>query len=225
MEAQIRDFLEKAPVGLLLAAFAAWIAWDTYSFITDDASPLVTLEARTVALRGENDRMRKQISDNRDFLKKLDLKKLELRALAQQLDQMKATLSETFEVAPFMRMVDTEANRVGMVLNVFKPVKTVTAEYYTEHQFEMTFSAAFAQLLVFLERLSAAEKIVRIDDYELKRTAPPGKVAYAGQPIIDLSGKMLLRAYSYKGSSADEAAKKLTPEAPATAAPPTGGKK
>lgn len=202
MEEKIKEYLAKIPFTLVLAAFVAYLGYDVWSFLNSDDSPLVEKIKQTENLRTTSEQMRKKINENKEFIRKLDLKKLELRALAQQLDQMKGTLSESFDIAQFMKMIDSEASRVGFSISSFKPIKSTGFEYYVEHSFEISFKSAFAQLLVFLERLSTAEKIVRVDDFEIQQLS--STLSTVGS--VDLAGKLILKAYSYKGSKADEAA-------------------
>jgi Tfp pilus assembly protein PilO len=136
--------------------------------------------------------------------------------MAQQLEQMKARLSDQLDVPAFIKLVSNEAARVGLRVVGIKPgePKPHSESFYTEHPFDLEFRSVYPQLLIYLNRLATMETIVRVDKFS---------VGSAGSPtaqFVELSGKIELKTYKYLLSTADEKANELGKSAAAT---PPGG--
>src|SRR5690242_18755711 len=102
---RIKEIFEKAPVTLLLAAFLAYLGYEYYNFTTDAGSPLNQKYAEIEETKKKNQALQESIAKTNEFIKKLDGKKAELRGLAQELKDLKATLSDNFDLPEFMKMV------------------------------------------------------------------------------------------------------------------------
>lgn len=220
----LKDLLQKVPVGLLLAGYCGYLGYDYYVFTSAPESPLMAKQAEHEAARKEIAALQGKIKQANEFFKSLDAKRGELRRLAQSLDELKGTLSTEVDVGAFMKMAVTEARRVGINVLGMKPVAKSVKEYYEEQPFEMAFQGVYVQLLVFLDRLANIQNIVRVDDFELHPVSAPGA------KFTELQGVVLLKAFKYVGSKADEIAQAGAPPAkgpPAPAAPskaPADGK-
>ena len=132
---RLRELLDKIPMSLIVMAFVAYLGWDAYDFSNGESSELVQARSQLDTTRKDNEAKKKEIASAKEFYEKLELKRLELRALAQQLDQLKATLSERLDIPAFMRTVDLEASRVGLRILSFKPTSAKAEEYYLEQSF------------------------------------------------------------------------------------------
>src|SRR5205823_12664401 len=97
-------------------------------------------------------------------------------------------------------------SRVGLQVNGIKPLEPRKSEYYVEQPFELNFRAVYAQLYVFLQRLSTVERIARVDDFDIHPAGP------SSAPYVELTGTIEIKTYKYIGSKADELAKGGTPE-------------
>ena len=80
--------------------------------------------------------------------------------------------------------------------------------YAVEQPFALQFKGVFVQLMVLLERLSATERIVRVDNFELKR------MGSSLAPYVELNGKLEVKTYKYVGSKADDLGKTDKTEKP-----------
>lgn len=213
---RIKDLLEKIPATMILIAYLGWLGFDYYTFNSDAGSALNMKQGELKAAEEEVAKLKTRVRQTQEFLKSLDGKRLEMRRLAQDLEDTKAVLTDSLDVPQFMKQVLTEAQLVGLTVKSLKPGEVTKQEYYTQQVFELTFRGVFVQLLGFLDRLSSLQKIVRVDTFSIK------PVSKSSARIIELEGAVQLKAYRYAGSKADEVFKKGgSPSAPAPAAPST----
>lgn len=198
----LKEKIKKAPVGVLLVGYLAFLGYDYYHFITDPQSSLQQKTTLFSELKKENVKLKNKVQQADEFFKTLDQKRSELRGLTQQLQEMKGTLSDQLDVPSFVKMVVTEANRVGLTVLSIKPTDTKNSEFYVEQAFELNFRGFFVQLLVFLERLSNVERIVRADNFEVKN------LGSSASNYVEVGGVVQIKTYRYLGSKADEVAQK-----------------
>ncbi len=214
----LKAALEKIPITALLLAYGVYLGWDYYDFMEGSSSPLVMKKSELQAAQTETEAQKKKAQAAQEFFKTLDQKRNELRALSIQLDELKGTLSSDVDVPAFMKMVITEAKKVGITVLGIRPQAPTKKDYYEEQPFEMGFRGVYVQLLVFLERLAQVQSIVRVENFDMKPiSAPQAK-------YIELEGKVQIKAFKYLGTQADEIGKAMSqPKPGAPAAPPQGG--
>jgi Tfp pilus assembly protein PilO len=197
---RIREILTKIPISAIVVVFVLWIGWDYYGFL--DGELKAKQEEHTKAEQA-TDLLAKKVDEQKRFFQTLEQKRAELRGLAQQLEQMKARLSDQIDVPAFIKLVSNEAARVGLRVIGIRPgePKAQADNYFIEQPFELEFRSVYPQLLIYLNRLASLETIVRVDRFN---------VATVGSPTaqyVELSGKIELKAYRYVTSKADEVGK------------------
>jgi Tfp pilus assembly protein PilO len=187
---QLKDILSKIPAVAILAAYALYLGYDYYDFTHDAASPLIQKQ--------QGIDMQDKIKKAKEFYASLEARRGELRALALQLNELKATLSESLDLGAFIGTVVKEAEKVGLSVQGIKPSENKEGEYYTEQAFDMGFHGFYVQLLVLLDHLAGLERIIRVDKFTIKSTSA------ATAQYVDLEGTLQLKTYRYKGTDADK---------------------
>jgi Tfp pilus assembly protein PilO len=216
MDEQLKALLQKLPLIPLLMAYGGYLGWDYYTFSTDPSSPLLTKLAAIHATQAETAQTRDKVKKANEFFQSLQERRSELRGLALQLEEAKATLSEQIDQSAFVKMVNAEANKVGLSVVGIKPTETHEHEYYVEQSFDLRFHGVFVQLVVFLQHLTNLDRIVRIGQFSLKSASP------ANSQYVELDGNIQLNTYRYRGSQADDLVKNAPPVAsPAGSASPS----
>lgn len=210
MASPLADKLNRLPLGLLMAAWAGWLAFDYYSYTNDAESPLVQKIAQIEVMKKESVALQKKVKEMQEFSKKLEQKRAELRDLAQQLDAMKSGISEEIDVAQFLKATTSEAKKVGLKVVSLKPASPVSQEFYQEQPFDFQFKGVYVQLLVFLDRLSALQQIVRVENFDVKNITP------SSSSIVELDGTIQIKTFKYLASKADEVAKAKVAQISAT---------
>jgi Tfp pilus assembly protein PilO len=216
---QIKEILDKIPAMLLLAAILAYLGYGHYVFVTDPSSPLLQKQAQVEAAQSQKKELQAKIKAAEIFFQTLEKRRLELRALAKELESLKVTLSETLDIGALIKTVVTEAGKVGLTLSAIRPTDLKESEYYSEQSFALGFHGVYVQLVVFLERLANLEKIIRVDNFDMKVVSSPTA------QYVTLEGTLQLKSYLYKASQADTVGKEPAASPPAvstTPAPPPG---
>ncbi|MEK6706099.1 MAG: type 4a pilus biogenesis protein PilO [Bdellovibrionota bacterium] len=198
---KLREFIEKLPIMPIFVIFLCWLGYGYYQFTSAGDSPLVQKTTEEQRIKTEISQYQAKVKQIDEFVKGLEAKRNSMRFLATELDSMKATLSESLDVPGFMTSVVTEAKRVGVIILSLRPGAITTKEYYAEQVFDLSFRGIFVQLIVFLERLSNMQKIVRIENMEMK------VIGSNLARYVELDGTLQLKVYKYAGSKADELAK------------------
>jgi Tfp pilus assembly protein PilO len=212
---RIKDLLDRLPYSLILVGALGYIGFGYYQFLNSPDSPLITKKAQVEKASKDNAELQKKIKDAQEFYRTLDQKRMELRQLAQQLDEMKAVLTDQLDMPGLTKMFYSEASKVGLRITNIKPLIEKSENYYAYQGFQVDFRGVYVQLLVFLERLSTVERIVRIETLN----AAPTSAGAASSPYVELSGSLEVKAYKYVGSDAD----RLGRSTEATPAPASTG--
>jgi Tfp pilus assembly protein PilO len=198
----LKDLLKKIPITPLFFLVACWHGYSYWQLFHSEESPILIEQRNLSDTQAENEKLNQKIKEAKEFFRTLEDKKAELRKLSFELDGFKNSLSESLDVPAFMKMVVSEAKRVGLSVTSVKPAKEAEKkEYYAEQTFDLGFRGVFAQLLVFLDRLSQAQKIVRVDSFDVRPTNT------ATDKYVEIEGSVQIKAYYYLGSAADELAK------------------
>ena len=164
-----------------------------------------------------------------EFFQTLEKRRVELRSLAKELEGLKVTLSETLDIGALIKTVVGEAAKVGLSVSSIKPTDLKESEYYSEQSFALSFHGVYVQLVVFLQRIANLERIIRVDNFDMRVVSSPTA------QYVSLDGTLQLKSYRYKASKADDLGKDskggaaktgtapgTTPPAPANAPAPGG---
>ncbi|MBC7691105.1 MAG: type 4a pilus biogenesis protein PilO [Methylotenera sp.] len=206
----------------LFVLVAAFYGYDYYTFENSPESPLNMKKAEIVTLQTQVSDLQGKIKKAEDFFKTLEAKKAELRRYAGQLGELKTSVSDSLDVPSFMKLIVTEAKKVGLSVVALKPTKLTKQKYYAEQAFDLSFQGVYVQLLVFLDRMSQAQKIVRVDDFTMKpKSGNTGK-------FIELVGNIEIKTYYYISTAEDNVGvlpPVVPPPVPAGKVPATPGGK
>lgn len=193
----LKDIVAKLPTTLLLVAYLAYLGFQYYSFDYDDASPKKAREKEIVALKQINVKLTEKYKQLDKFAKSLEVKKVELRGLAKELQEVKTVLTENFDVPGVMKLVTTEAKKLNFSVLGLKPMGTEKRQFYGEATFVLNFKGVYTQLVAFLDRLSNLNRIVQADKVKIASTGPgTGK-------FVLIEGEIELKVFNYIGSTED----------------------
>jgi Tfp pilus assembly protein PilO len=220
---QIKAILDKIPAMLLLAAILGYLGYGHYQFVTDPSSPLLQKTAEVTTAEAQKTELKNKLKAAQEFFLSLEKRRLELRALAKELEELKVSLSETLDIGALIKTVVGEAAKVGLSVSSIKPTDLKESEYYSEQSFALGFHGVYVQLVVFLQRLANLEKIIRVDNFDMRLASSPTA------QYVSLDGTLQLKSYRYKASKADDLGKdpkasvKPATTSPAPAPSPTVG--
>ncbi len=197
MNSGLRPLLNRI-LPMLLLAWGAYLGYDFYSFQNDAESPFHQKQSQLEQEKQQITTVQGELREAKEFLKNLEAKKAELRRYSEQLNGMKNTLTEVLDIPGLMRLIVTEANRVGMKVVGLKPLKLKKEVYYTEQSFELNFKGLYVQMLLLLERLSQSREIVRVDTFAIKPKTN------SRDRFVELDGTIEIKAYQYLGTREDD---------------------
>ncbi len=198
----LREIMNRIPIALVALAYLLNTAWNGWQFQQAEESPLIQMKHQVESKKDETAKLTEKVKQLTLFKATLDQKRAEVQNLAIELDGMKSSLSETVDVPGFMKTIVTEAKRVGLNVVGLKPASEVNKEYYVEHSFEFKFKGVYVQLMVFMDRLSQIQNIIRVDDFQIK------PIASSLSKYVDLDGTVIIKTYHYQKSKADELPRK-----------------
>jgi Tfp pilus assembly protein PilO len=89
-----------------------------------------------------------------------------------------------------------------------KPTTKKDADGYVEQAFELGFRGVFVQLMVFLDRLSQVQKVVRVDTMAMR------PVTASFSRYVELEGTLQIKTYAYATSNADKLSKEAKYDLP-----------
>jgi Tfp pilus assembly protein PilO len=197
---KVKEFLNRIPYIPILLVYLGIVGFQTYNYVEGTDSPIA---AKETEIHKEEDKLRdleKKVKDSKEFIKNLETKRQTLRSLTQQLNDTRTTLSEDIDIPAFIKMVVTEAKKVGLTVNSIQPTQEKAQELYVAQSFDMSYRGVFVQLIVFLERLASLQKIIRTDEIEIHPVSSPTQGRFA-----EIEGKLVLETYKYAGAKPEEA--------------------
>lgn len=199
--AQFRDVVDKIPFVPMLMFYLGYLGYGFYEFQNDENSPLKQKENELRTTQDNVTKLESRVKQTKEFLKNLEARRIEIRHLAQDLENTKATLSESLDVSLVMKIILTEAKRVGLNVTQITPGDQTRMENYAQQVISMSYRGAFVQMVAFLDRLASLQKIVRADNFSMR---PMGDKS--GR-IPELEGQIQIKVYRYLSSKADELVK------------------
>ena len=98
-------------------------------------------------------------------------------------------------------MLLTESKRIKLKVDRIEPANRTAKEFYIEQEFKLDTKGTFIQMVLFSQRVSQLQRILRIESFNLKTAAVP-------DPRISnlLDGQFTIKAYQYAASKEDEMA-------------------
>lgn len=166
------------------------------------------------SLRAQLDKLQKQIQEQQKAKEaKLNLER-EIKALETELKVLSSKLPEEKEIPDLLSSVNEMGRLHGLEFVLFKQGKPVRKEYYSEIPVEIQVRGGFHQILQFLSKVGAMDRIVHISKLKM------------GQYKADDKGGTILaslQATTYKYESEPPPKKAEPGKKPSTPPPPPKG--
>ena len=191
--------LKGVPLFFVLLAYIGYLGLQFYNFNYDANGEVEQHKNRMAASESEVQGLKKKLVDGNKFMKSLDLKKAEIQAQVKKLIGYQGALSEAPDVPSLIKLLLTEAKKLGMKVDKIEPGKKTQKEYYLEQEFKLDIRGSYQQLLLFAARVAQLQRILRIDSYEMKPS-----VNTINTRSITLSSVLTIRAYQYTLSKEDQ---------------------
>lgn len=195
------DRLKGFPFIIIFVVYLAYLGLEYYQFEYAPDGQVAMHQAQLQLSRNEIEVLRKKLGEGQKFLKTLDLKKEELRADAKKLSEYQGILSEALDVPALIKVLLTEAKKIQLKVDRIEPGRRISKEYYIEQEFRLDLKGSYAQQVLFAQRISQLQRILRIQAFSFKPT--PASLARSSN---QLDGQLSVRAYQYSTSKEDNIA-------------------
>jgi Tfp pilus assembly protein PilO len=183
-------------------AFAGYYSYDYYyAFQQAPDSPLAVRKTDLTVIKKQNEVLEGKRTELESFSRQLEAKKEQVRAIAQQLAETRGALADDLQMPEFMKMLVSEAKRVGLTVLSITPARKSAKEYCYEYPVEVKFRGIYAQLYSYLSRISNLQRIVHVSRFDMK------PISSSGGRFVELEGVLEVKTFSYIGSEADRVGK------------------
>ena len=193
------DRLRTFPFGLIFAAYLVYLGFQFYEYNFASDGRVEQHKAQILASNNEVDGLKKKLDEGQKFLKNLELKKLEIQGLVKKLSDYQGALSEALDVPSMIKLLINEAKKIELKVEKIEPGKKNPKEFYSEQEFKLDIRGSYQQILLFVQRVSSLQRILRIEGFSFKPVATGSSSA--------ISAQLSVRAYQYSMSKEDQIGK------------------
>lgn len=190
--------LERFPFIMVFLAYAAYLGYQYYLFNYDPSGSIATQKIRIGQMQEELVRQKKKLEEGQAFVEKLEMKKAEIQQMAKKLEDFKVTLNDSLDMPALLKLLVTEAKKVGMKVDKIEPGRKESKDYYMEQEFRLDVRATYLQVIIYAQRLSQLDRILRIGSYSIKSKAS------SSARNLPLDVRLSVRAYQYQMSKEDK---------------------
>lgn len=198
---QFNEVLSRIPFTIIALLVIGWFSYNYYDFLNSNESELGAKKAQLATAKSQLEASKKRLLNGEAFFKGLESTRTRIVSLSQHLDSQKATITGEVDLANFIRMITLEAKKVGLNIRGIKPETEIKREYFAEIPFNISMKGAYVQTLVFFDRITRLQQLVRVSGFSFK---PVGNTL---SKFVELEGDGTIVTYRYLASSADEVTK------------------
>ena len=98
-----------------------------------------------------------------------------------------------------IKLLINEAKKIELKVEKIEPGKKNPKEFYSEQEFKLDIRGSYQQILLFVQRVSSLQRILRIEGFSFKPVATGSSSA--------ISAQLSVRAYQYSMSKEDQIGK------------------
>lgn len=186
---------------VIFFAYLAYLGIEFYQFQFSSDGQVIMHETSMNQARTELESVKLKLDDAKRFMKSLEVKKEELRNQFKKLTEYQGMLSEDLDVPSLIKILLMEAKRIQLKVDRIEPGRKTPKDYYLEQEFRVNIRGTFEQFVLFAQRTSQLQRILRIESFSLK---PIGDET--SKALSQLSGQLSIRAYQYTSSREDSMA-------------------
>jgi len=190
--------LKNFPVMLIFVCYLGYLGVQYYEFNYASDGLIETEQAHLKLLKDELDGLKKKFVEAKKFMLTLDSKKDDLRLQVKKLEEYQGVLSEDLDVPSLIKVLLTETKRIQLKVDKIEPGRRVPKEFYVEQEFKMDIKGTFSQIVLFAQKISQLQRVLRIEAFELK----PSVIANS-RISNQLDAQCSIRAYQYAPGKED----------------------
>jgi len=191
--------LKNFPFAILFVLYVLYLSYQLYGFHYASDGAVAQHQAQMSAEQSEIEVLKKKLAEGNRFVQSLELKKAELQTQLQKLAEYQGTLSDTLDVPSMIKLLITEAKKIDLRVDKIEPGKKLQKQYYLEQEFKLDVRGSYHQILLFAQRVSQMQRILRIEAYAIH----PEQGSQIVKAKSQLTAQLSIRAYQYTVSKED----------------------
>jgi Tfp pilus assembly protein PilO len=195
--AETTEKLKRIPFFLIFVIYAFYMAYDLYNFHMAPDGAVEQHKVQIASSQEDLQNLKKKLVEGQKFLKSVEAKKAEIGAQVKKLSEYQGALSEVPDVPSMIKLLITEAKKIDLKVDKIEPGKRNQTAYYLEQEFKIDVHGSYVQMVLFAERVSQLQRILRIEAYDLKPSLQQSRMG------ITLDASLSVRAYQYTPSPED----------------------
>ncbi len=201
MLSKINEIIAKVPITIIALCYFAYLGYLQYDFKTSDQSTLALKNKDLEDTKRKRDLLQKKLAAVTEFSKNVDKRKRDLIQSVSELQSLKDAIPERIDLPVLMKVLFTEAKKVGLNLQEITPGAEVRKEYYAEQSIAVSVGGTYHQILGFFDRLASLTQIIQVDTFEL------GPARGNAASKSGLEAKISVKFYRYLGTAVDSIGK------------------
>jgi len=190
--------LKRVPFILIFVIYLGYTGVQFYEFSSSPDGQVEQHQVKMKQVREELDGFRKKLVEGQKFMKSLELRKTELRERVAKLSEYQGMLSEGLDVPSLIKMLLTETKKIQLKVDKIEPGRRIPKEFYVEQEFKLNVRGSFSQMVLFAQRVSQLQRILKIESFSFKPS-----VATGSRSSNQLDALLSVRAYQYTPSKED----------------------
>ncbi len=197
MITKLSEIIEKLPITMFFVCYLLYLGYEQYNFKYDADSAFSVKKKELEDSKTRREQMSKKLTSLADFAKNVEKKKSDLIQAVTELQGVRDAMPDRLDLPVLMKMLVTEAKKVGLTVQAISPVGEVKRDYYVEQPLKVKVSGAYLQILALFERLSSVNQIIQIDSFEL---TPDSEKSKKGPLLIAI---LEVKFFRYLGTKED----------------------
>lgn len=194
----MNERLANFPFVSIFLVYAAYLGYQLYDFHYSPEGQVEMHKVKIAATQNEMIGLKKKLVEGNKFVKSLEVKKVNLQSQLQKLAEYQGTLSDALDVPTMIKLLVTEAKKLELKVDKIEPGRRNPKEYYLEQEFKLDLRGNYHQIVLFSQRVSQLQRILRIEAYTLRPTT-----AATTRAKGMLTAQLSVRAYQYTLSKED----------------------
>ncbi len=192
--------LKNFPFALILVAYVLYLGYQLYDFHYAPTGRVEAHKAQLSGVKKEMAELKKKLEEGQKFMKSLDAKRADIGLQIKKLGEYQGALSDALDVPAVIKLLLMESKKIELRVDKIEPARRNQKEFYLEQEFKVEMKGTFQQFLLFAQRISQLQRILRIENYSLKPTLISG----TNKQSKYLNAQFSVKAYQYTLSKEDQ---------------------
>lgn len=185
---------------MIFVVYVAYLMYQLYDFSYAPGGRVENHKVQISGIQKEIAELKKKLEDGQRFMKTVEAKREDLNAQIRKLGEYQGALGDALDIPSVIKLLLLESKKIDIRVDKVEPARRNQKEFYMEQEFKVEMKGTFQQFLLFAQRISQLQRILKIETYTLK----PAQTNANGRPSRSLLAQFSVRAYQYTISKEDK---------------------